>query len=105
MGRNYGLDGVSVTHGGNFVFDDEDWHTIKCIAKYNSGTTHDNEDNDGRFYVEVDGVVHLDAINIYNRHPSNPRRFKTLEIFGWTQNTQAFTIDYKDVKISTGGWV
>lgn len=105
-GRNKNALGFSVSRpaNSNFAFDDN-WHTIRCIAKYNSGSTAGNETNDGRFYVNIDGTTYIDATGVWNSHYSNKKFFKTIEFFGWTQNTQAFAIDYADIKISTGGWV
>jgi len=106
VGRSFGLPSLNISRpmNSNFTFDDN-WHTIKCIARYNSGTSSANEVADGRFYVEIDGNVYVDVTGFFNRHPQKPRHFKTIELFGWTQNTQAFTIDYRNVKISTGGFV
>jgi hypothetical protein len=104
IGRSFGSETVLRPQGDGFQFDDN-WHTIKVIAKYNTGTTSGNEVANGRFYVEIDGLVYLDAQDFFNRHPTNPRYFKSLELFGWTQNTQGFTIDYRNVQISTGGFV
>lgn len=106
VGRSYGQPSLNISRqmNSNFQFDDN-WHTIKIIAKYNTGTTSGNEVPDGRFYVEIDGDIYVDATGFFNRHPQNPRYFKSLELFGWTQNTQAFTIDYRNVNISIGGFV
>lgn len=105
-GRNKNLAGFSVSRPANsdYTFD-ENLHTIRCIAKYNSGNTLGNEVNDGRFYIEIDGLVYMDATGVFNSHYSNKKFFKTVEFFGWTQNTGAFVIDYADIKISTGGFV
>ncbi len=104
IGRSFGSENVQRPQGEGFQFDDN-WHTIRVNARYNTGTSSGNEVANGRFYVEIDGVVYLDAQDFFNRHPTNPRYMKSIEFFGWTQNTQAFTIDYRNIKISTGGFV
>lgn len=106
IGRSFGLPSVSISRPANSNFQfDSNWHTIKVNARYNTGTSAGNEIPNGRFYVEIDGVVHLDAQGFFNKHPQNKRIFKSLELFGWTQNTQAFTIDYRNVRVSTGGFL
>lgn len=82
------------------------WHTFKFRMKYNSGTTAGNEVADGIFYLEIDGNVYVNATNIFNRHYSNPRAFDNIGLGGWSQSINfAWDVWFRNVKISTGGWV
>ena len=72
--------------------------------KYNSGTTAQNEVPDGKYYVEIDGVVYVDASGLFNRHYSNAP-IDRVELLGWAQSgTAPFEILYDDFRITTGGF-
>jgi hypothetical protein len=80
------------------------WHHFRVRAKFNSGTTAANEVADGAYYVEIDGVVYVDAQGVFNRHYSNGP-IDRVELFGWAQNGNApFEVWYDNVKITTGGF-
>lgn len=82
----------------------KDWHHFRFHVKYNTGTTAANEVADGEYYVEIDGVVYVDAKGIFNRHYSN-KPIQTIGFFDWSQTGKyAFDIWYDNIKITTGGF-
>lgn len=107
LGRNSGAASILTPQAAAFGSVDwgTAWHTFKMRVKYNSGTTSENEANDGIFYLEIDGSVYVDATNIWNRHYSNPPIDK-LSLFGWSQSgAAAFDMAYRNVEISVGGFI
>ncbi len=105
VGRIYPSEVVERPYAQDYVFDDQDWHTVRIIHAYNTGTTSGNEVANAKAIIWVDGVQILNATGFFNRHPTNPRRIKGIEFGGWTQNTGEFDIDYKNIKISTGSFI
>lgn len=80
------------------------WHHFRFHVKFNSGTSALNEVNDGELYVEIDGVVYVDASGLFNRHYTNAP-IDRVEFFGWAQNgTTPFELWYDDIRITTGGF-
>jgi hypothetical protein len=80
------------------------WHHFRLRAKYNSGTSAANETADGAYYVEIDGNVYVNATGLFNRNFSNAP-IDRIEIFGWSQSgSEAFSVQYDDLTISTGGF-
>lgn len=104
IGRNYGIATVTLATPPEPFRLDDDWHTFRIRHRYNSGDTADTETNDGIFYLEIDGVVRVDAVDLFNRHPLNLRRVNMLTFGDWVQNDAAATVDFRDLKVSTGGW-
>lgn len=105
IGRNVGR--ATVTYRSppaSFVLDNA-WHTFRIHHKFNSGTTRETEVSDGVFYVEIDGVVYVSAVNLFNRHPQNIRRISQLTFGDWAQNDRAGSVDFKNIKVSVDGWV
>lgn len=99
VGRNVGV--ATILRPQNDYFRASDWgtaeHTFKIRMKYNSGTTALNEVNDGIFYVEIDGLVYLNATNMFNRHWANPRRIGHVGFGGLNQsNPSDFSFYYDD---------
>ena len=80
------------------------WHKFQLRIKQNSGTTSLNETNDGLYEVWVDNVLRCAGYNIMNRNPINGR-FYRIEFLSYMQDAAGFTLDVKNVTISTGGWI
>jgi hypothetical protein len=107
LGRNYGIASIYSPQNAAFTTSmwGTDWHHFRFYVKFNSGTTAQNEVPDGRFYVEIDGNIYLDASNIFNRHYSNGPINK-VGFFNYAQsNSDVFELWYDDIKISRDGWV
>lgn len=91
------------------VFNSSDWGTgwnkFQLRLKQNSGTSAENEVNDGAIEVYINGIMHGRAINIFNRHWSNAF-IETINFFGYSRGaTEAFEIHMRDITVSTGDWV
>ena len=106
VGRSQGLATVltpqnAIWSGSNWG---TGWHHFKLHVKFNSGTSALNEVNDGELYVEIDGVVYVNATGLFNRHYSNGP-INRVEFFGWAQNgTLPFEVWYDNIRITTGGF-
>lgn len=103
IGRSYGFASVSTPQKRNWRSSawGTDWHHFRMRVKFNSGTTAANEVADGAYYLEIDGIVYVNATGIFNRHYSN-MPIDRVELFGWAQNgTEAFEIWYDNVSITT----
>jgi hypothetical protein len=106
IGRSYGKATVSTPPKKAWASSNwgTTWHHFRIHTKFNSGTTAATEVNDGEYFVEIDGVVYVDAKGLFNRHYSN-LPIDRVELFGWSQSgTKAFDIWYDNVRITTGGW-
>ncbi len=106
IGRSYGKASVSTPQKKAWASSNwgTSWHHFRLHAKFNSGTSASTEVNDGQYYVEIDGVVYVDAKGLFNRHYSN-LPIDRVELFGWSQSGNApFEIWYDNVKVSTTGW-
>jgi hypothetical protein len=103
MGRNFGLANI-VTRGSSFHFD-ENWHTLRIHHNFHSGTTALNENNDGEYFVGIDGIIYCDAKQMFNRHWSNSPNLLMINFFDWAQNSLPFKVDMRNIKISTGGFI
>lgn len=70
VGRSHGNGAVIVSNGQMFDSIDwgTDWHTFRLKIKFNSGTTAENEINDGEILVNIDGVDYVHATGLFNRH-------------------------------------
>lgn len=108
MGRNASIADWVVQPQGTYMhqnFNDHAWHKFRVHAKFNTGTSAQDEVPDGEFFLEVDDVVQCHVRNIYNRHYLNPP-IAEVNIGGWTAGgAQPFELDVRNVKISTGGFV
>ena len=107
IGRSYGTAVVKTPQMTGFSSADwgTGWHHFRIHAKFNSGTTAQNETPNGEFYFEIDGKVYEDATGLYNRNPANGP-IGEIELLGWAQNDpQPFQIWYDDLRISTGGFM
>lgn len=123
-GRAVGLPGFSVStpQYKNFAAADwgTGWHKFEFYVKFNSGTSAQNEKNDGEAIVRIDDKVYVDAKGLFNRHYSN-KPLDRIEILGWSQNmspeffengvwkrkeqaTPEFEIWYDNIEISIDGW-
>lgn len=105
-GRSYSQGAVINTpQNASFTFDDEEFHHFKIRVKFNSGTTAENEINDGEFYLEIDGNVYVDAKNIFNRHYSN-LPMSGFNLGDWSQAaTDEFVLEYDNVVVSKKGFI
>ncbi len=80
------------------------WHRFQFYVKFNSGTTQENEINDGEIKVIVDGVTYVDAVGLYNRHYSNgPLDHVNLMEYAQT-GTSGFDIWMDSIRISQYDW-
>jgi hypothetical protein len=107
IGRSYGAAVVQTPQNTGFSSTDwgTGWHHFLIHAKFNSGTTAQNQVPNGEYFLEIDGKVYLDAVGLYNRNPANGP-IDHIELFGWAQNDPAaFQVTYYDVRISTGGFM
>lgn len=107
IGRSYGTATVQTPQMSNFSSSDwgTGWHHFRIHIKFNSGTTSQNEVPNGKYYLEIDGKVYVNATGLYNRNPTNgPIQY--IGFFGWAQTeSQPFQLWYDDIRISTGGFV
>lgn len=107
MGRNASIADFLVSPIGRYAasnFSGNVWRKVRVHAKFNTGTTSENEIPDGVFYLEIGGVVYCHVEGIFNRHYLNPP-VAEINIGGWTAGGSAFTYHVRNVKISTGGFV
>ena len=107
IGRNTGT-AVIAAENGEFASSDwgSDWHTFRLYFKHSTGLTSETEVADGAVYIEIDGVVMLDAGTLFTRHFNNGQFIESVQPFGWTQGSAPnFHIDYDDIVISQGGFV
>lgn len=107
IGRSYGS--ATVLTPQNAFFSESawgsGWHDFKLRVKFNSGTTAENEIADGEFYVEIDGVVYVNATGLFNRHYSNlPISHVSLWNFTTSDPPSDFELWYDDFRLSTGGF-
>jgi hypothetical protein len=102
-GRSWGNGAViSAPQSSNFIWDDN-WHEFEILCKFNSGTTSENEVNDGEYLVRIDGDTYMHATGLFNRHYSN-KPLSTLHFGDWSQGaTNPFTLDITDIKVASGG--
>jgi hypothetical protein len=107
IGRSYGTASVQTPQKSRFASSKwgTAWHHFRIHAKFNSGTSPQNEVADGAYYVEIDGTVYVNATGLFNRNYSNGP-IDRVELFGWSQNAPSpFQIWYDDVRITTGGFI
>lgn len=107
IGRSFGQAVIRTPQNAHFSAADwgTDWHTVKLRAKFNSGTSPENEIADGAYYLEIDGVVYVDAYNIFNRHYTNGP-IQAVKIFDYARaNTDGLIFDYDYIRITSGGFL
>jgi len=109
IGRSYGNGAVVTSGGAGFPSSSwgTGWHTFRLKIKFNSGTTAENEINDGEILVNIDGVDYVHATGLFNRHYSNGD-IAYISFGDWTQapfaGSPAFDIHYDDIFISRHGF-
>ena len=106
VGRSFGQASILTPQNSIFSATDwgTDWHTIKLRVKFNSGDSPETEAADGAYYLEIDGVVYVDAQNIFNRHYSNGP-IESVKIFDYARaNENGLIFDYDYIRITTGGF-
>lgn len=107
LGRNSGA-GVLTPQSSPFtqgMWGNDVWHNFKVHVKFNSGTSALNEVANGLFYVEIDGLVYVNATGLFNRHYSN-LPIDYISFFDVAQdNDYGYELLYDDIKVSTGGFV
>ena len=102
-GRNNGIASISCPNG-EWTWPDTNLHEFKLHVKFNTGTTSENEVNDGEFHLYIDDQPYVVATGLFNRHYSNlPIQY--MSMIDYTQNTAAFTLTMDDIYVSTGDWV
>lgn len=84
--------------------DGTQWHKWQMRVKLNSGTSLITETNDGLLEVFIDGVQRLGHYNIMNRH-FDSQGWNKIEFLSYMQGVLGFTLDMKNITLSTGGWV
>lgn len=107
IGRSYGTAQVQTPQMSDFSSADwgTGWHHFRIHIKFNSGTTSQNEVPNGEYYLEIDGKVYVNAVDLYNRNPANGP-IDRIGFFGWAQgDTSSFQLWYDDIRISTGGFI
>jgi hypothetical protein len=106
LGRNSGA-GVLTPQNSTFtqgMWGNDVWHDFKVHVKFNSGTSALNEVADGIFYVEIDGLVYVNATGLFNRHYTN-LPIEYISFFDVAQdNDYGYELLYDDIKVSTGGF-
>lgn len=107
LGRAESL-GAEVTAPMGRAFGVSDWgtgmHNFKFRVRFNSGTTAQNEKNDGLAEVYIDNKLWLRVDKIFNRHWSN-RGIYAVKFFGWANGPcPSFTLDYANARLTTGDW-
>jgi hypothetical protein len=106
-GRSYPSTAI-ITTPQNAIFPSSgwgtDWHHFRMRCKFNDGTTAGNEVANGAYYLEIDGVVYVDASGLFNRHYSNDF-IERIELFGYADSSVVFEMWYDDLRISTGGFL
>ncbi|RYY01798.1 MAG: carbohydrate-binding protein [Gammaproteobacteria bacterium] len=124
LGRATGLQGLNISTPQlkNFAAADwgTGWHKFEFYVKFNSGTTAQNENNDGEVVVRIDDKVYVNVKGLFNRHFTN-KPIDRIEILGWSQNTwpeifengawirkeqptPEFEVWYDNIEISLNGW-
>lgn len=106
IGQSYGLAVLQTPQMAHFTSGSwgASWHHFRIHVKFNSGTTAQNQTNDGEIYVEIDGKVYVNATGLYNRNPANAP-IDYIQFFGWAQNDgSAFSVYYDDIRVTTGGF-
>lgn len=103
LGRADGIANVLAPQGQVFSWDDQ-IHEISIECKFNDGTSEANEVPNGKFYVEIDGDVYMDATGLFNRnHQNGP--IEKVTLFNAAQNDDnPFTIDFLFAAVSIGGF-
>ena len=95
-------------HGGEWTDanwgDGTQWHKFQMRVRQNTGTSSTDETNDGLYEVWVDNVLRCAGYNIMNRNPIN-RRFYQIEFMSYMQGVVGFTLEMKNITVSTGGWI
>lgn len=108
LGRAQGLATVDTPQNSAFteaMWGDDEWHEFRVHVKFNSGTSSEDEVNDGVFYVEIDGQIYVYARGIYNRHYSN-LPIDYISFFDVAQdNDYGYELLYDDIQISTGNFM
>jgi hypothetical protein len=79
------------------------WHHFRMRAKFNDGTTALNEVANGAYYLEIDGVVYVNATGLFNRHYTN-QPIERIVICDYADSNVAFEVWYDDFRITTGGF-
>jgi len=88
---------VNTPQNADWFIDDEDWHDYVIRYKANTGTTAENEVNDGEYFISVDGNVYVDAAGLFNRHYTNGA-IDSMHFGDWSQGAdQAFDADFTDI--------
>ncbi len=107
-GRSEGLPGYSVSTPQNTKWLASNWgttwHDFEMHIKFNSGTTAENEVNDGELDLIIDGVTYAVGRGLFNRHYLNGP-IGSIHAMDYAQTgTEAFELWMDDLKISQNGW-
>jgi hypothetical protein len=89
---------VSVpTHLGSITVANRGWHCFEIYMKYND----DNQRN-GEYKVWYDGALQVHATNVKNRHNSDPKVFKSIDLANYCHSnwSQTWHLWFDNVVIS-----
>lgn len=94
---------MSGVNNGTFNFADGLPHFMEIVYAQNSGTSIENEVNDGEIFVRIDGNVHVDAKGLFNKYALNDfLEYISLGNYAQGNPTDAY-VYFKDPKAYLGG--
>lgn len=112
IGRSYGA--ATVYNKGtnwDYVNWKDQWHHFRVHAKFHTSnfnyTTNTcvSETNDGEYYLEIDGVIFVDAKGLFNHHCGN-LPFSHVKLLDWGGGTFGpFEINLDNIRITSGGFL
>jgi len=87
------------------------WHHFRFYWKFDTALSVEEESNDdingsanGAAYLEIDSVPYVIATGLLNRHITNSLNIRSVSLTDWTQNNTAFTAQYDNIIVTTGGF-
>jgi hypothetical protein len=106
IGRSYGNGAQVILREPDAVFEwDNEWHTFKIGHGFNSGTSAENETNDGFSLLFIDDELYCDATGLFNRHWGNAPRINQATWGDWVQNDIAAELHFRNIAAGIGGFV
>lgn len=104
IGISFGTAVVETPQNASFTgFADEGWHDIKIHHKFNS-VVEGAAVNDGEYYLEIDGLVYVNATGLINRHvDSAPIEY--IAFGDYAQDSDySFTLDVDSIRFGLGAF-
>jgi len=105
-GRNYGLATIETPQMSSFAGSlwNNEVHEFWCCVKFNSGTSAENEVNDGYMAFYIDGQLYGKITNMFNRHWSNDG-IEYISFYDIAQGSDyGYTLYYDDIVLSVDGF-